>query len=190
MRSSGRIALAFAMALCERAYGQTAMTAEEARQQMLIHAGPIKPREIVVPAVVPPSPILLDPARLQYDFEEGRRLRNSGIGWTVVGIAFETGAMFFVWAGVGAGIGGSIGAAFCESFHSDGSGSCPTAWQAAEPYFRTALILALIGAGPLGGGLAKWHEGSQRMRKARGYSISLAPTAGRGFAGLGATLEF
>jgi hypothetical protein len=191
VKSSGWIALGLALTVCERAYGQTHITVEEARQQMLMHTGQVPPPPPLVtptPEMVHAPSLLFDLDSRKRDFEEGLRLRNAGIELTVVGSALEGVAMFLVFAGAGAGLGGSIGNAFCETFGGGSSGSCPTAWQVAEPYFRGALIVGLVGAVPLGFGIHDLVAGKRKMRKAGGYSVSIVSSVG--FASVGATLEF
>jgi hypothetical protein len=177
MRSSGRITLALALALSETANGQTV---EEARHQMLMHtgqsespAGQSKPLP-----TLPPSSLLLDPATQERDFQEGRRVRNMGIGLTVVGSALVSLAFFLLFRGVGQDLGDQI---FC-------SPPCPS--DKAGTYYSYAFITGIFGAAALGAGIPSWVAGHRRMRKARSHFVSIVPSVGDGFAGVGATFAF
>jgi hypothetical protein len=180
MRSTGRIALAVALTVCDPAYGQTV---EAARQQMLMHTGQNAPPtgQGNLPAIKPPPDLLLDPATHDREFQEGLRRRNLGIGLSVAGFALETTALFLVFVGWATAFGEQITNGFCAP-------DCPPG--EADAYFRGALVVGLIGAAALGAGIPTWVGGRRQMRKANGYFVSIVPRVGEGFAGVGATIAF
>ena len=192
--------IALVLTLGGTAFGQTnegayAPTIDEARKQMILHTGRFRPPEPVpvpAPETVHAPNLLLDPAGMERDFEEGRRRRNGGIALTVVGITLETVAVYLALTGLMMEAFEPLGESVCDALTSlnGGSASCRSGDEEAQTFFRLALITGLVGAPFLGSGISDWVAGKRQMRKARGYSVSIVPAAGSGFAGLGATLAF
>jgi len=183
MRWSGRIALAFALALSGSAYGQTV---EEARQQMLLHKGQLLPPRPETIHLFTPQP--LSPAQ-ERELEDALDQRSRGVLLTALGGGLEGVALGIAMFTSFARMGAAIGGAFCSIGSIGTMHDCKdtTNWNA---YYYGAAIVAIVGAVPLVIGVPTLLRGADRVRAARGLPVSIAPAAGSGFAGVSATFTF